>query len=811
MQVSIKWLQDYIDFQETPAELADKLTMAGIPVENIIDPGEGLEKVVTGRIDKLDPHTDSDHLQICTINIGKPDTLTIVTGAPNVAEGQIIPVALVGANLPNGKKISKGKLRGVVSMGMLCSAQELGLSIEDLPEEQQTGILILKEDTPVGVPAKDVLGLNDIILEFELTANRADCFSVLGLVREIAAITGNKPHYPDINVTVDGTHNIADKFTLKVEAVDLCRRFSTRMLEDVKIMPSPAWMQDRLQGAGIRPINNVVDVTNFVMLELGNPMHAYDYDKLAGHELVARRAHIGEQVHTLDDSQRIVEREDVLVIADAEKVAGLAGVMGGLETEITENTTTIILECADFDSACIRRTARGMGLTSESSGRFERGIDITNTIRALDRAAQLLQEMGACKVSHGVVDIYPEKKEVVRVKFNVNAINKRLGSTISKEEMLAILAPLGFDVIKQEGLDVEIAVPTWRSDVTLMEDISEEIARMYGFDNIVESLPAGQCMRGGQSPVQNFVDSARKALIQMGMCENISFALMNEASLDKLNVPQDSKLRQAVPIMNPLSEDYPLVRTTLLTSVMDNLVRNLSRKNDDLRLFEIGSVFYPKALPIVELPHEELHIAGVLTGRRYPQSWNNNNDSVDFYDAKAVVEALLEALDISRYNVERGEHYAMHPGKTAVFTKGRDVLVTVGEIHPKVQVAYDLAKPAYLFEVNIPVAMKYIGKGKKYKALPKYPAVSRDLAMLVSTDIAATDIEKAMQKAASQNLVSIKLFDLYTGQQIEEGHKSLAFSLLFQSTHKTLTDEEIDIDITKIMDTLETKFAAKLR
>lgn len=427
MQVSIKWLKDYIDFTETPEQLADKLTMAGIPVENVVDPGEGLEKVVTGRIEKLEPHQNSDHLQICTMNVGLAENIIIVTGAQNVAEGQVVPVAMVGAHLPNGMKISKGKLRGVASNGMLCSAQELKLDLEKLPEEQKTGIFILPSDTPVGIPTKDVLGLNDVVLEFELTANRADCFSVFGLVREIAAITGNKPHFPEIKVNEDDNTKLNDIFSVEIADPDLCSRFSTRMLKNVKIGPSPEWMQQRLEGAGIRSINNVVDVTNFVMIELGHPMHAYDYDKITGKKLIARRAIEGEELHTLDDTSRKAKGE-MLVIADSEKAAGLAGIMGGFETEITDTTTTVVLESADFYGPCIRRTARACGLSSEASGRFERGVDSETTIKALDRAAQLLQEMGACTVCEGIVDVYPNPKQANYVTFTPEQINNHLGT-----------------------------------------------------------------------------------------------------------------------------------------------------------------------------------------------------------------------------------------------------------------------------------------------------------------------------------------------------------------------------------------------
>ena len=810
MQVSIKWLKDYIDFTETPEQLADKLTMAGIPVENVVDPGEGLEKVVTGRIEKLEPHQNSDHLQICTMNVGLAENIIIVTGAQNIAEGQVVPVAMVGAHLPNGMKISKGKLRGVASNGMLCSAQELKLDLEKLPEEQKTGIFILPSDTPVGIPAKDVLGLNDVVLEFELTANRADCFSVFGLVREIAAITGNKPHFPEIKVNEDDNTKLNDIFSVEIADPDLCSRFSTRMLKNVKIGPSPEWMQQRLEGAGIRSINNVVDVTNFVMIELGHPMHAYDYDKITGKKLIARRAIEGEELHTLDDTSRKAKGE-MLVIADSEKAAGLAGIMGGFETEITDTTTTVVLESADFYGPCIRRTARACGLSSEASGRFERGVDSETTIKALDRAAQLLQEMGACTVCEGIVDVYPNPKQANYVTFTPEQINNHLGTNIAKDVMLNIITSVGFDVTKDENDEITVKVPSWRNDVTCMADISEEIARLHGFDKIKSTLPNGVSMQGTQSAKQTFIDKVKASLSSQGLYETISFALTNEETFNKLNIPQDSPLRKAVPIMNPLSDEYPLVRTTLLSSIFDNLARNLARKNDDVALFEVGSVFFPKALPVTELPDEVVKIAGAITGRRNAQGWNQTNDMVDFYDAKGIIEELFANLRVTRYTVEAGTHYAMHPGKTALFKKGRDVIATVGEVHPAVLSAYGITKPVYIFELDATTVMKYMAKDLKYKALPKYPATSRDLAMLVDVDVNAADIEKAMTKAAGQNLTQITLFDVYTGKQVEEGKKSLAFSLTFQSNDKTLTDAEIDPAIEKIVAKLQKDFNANLR
>ena len=613
-----------------------------------------------------------------------------------------------------------------------------------------------------------------------------------------------------IKVNEDDNTKLNDIFSVEIADPDLCSRFSTRMLKNVKIGPSPEWMQQRLEGVGIRSINNVVDVTNFVMIELGHPMHAYDYDKITGKKLIARRAIEGEELHTLDDTSRKAKGE-MLVIADSEKAAGLAGIMGGFETEITDTTTTVVLESADFYGPCIRRTARACGLSSEASGRFERGVDSETTIKALDRAAQLLQEMGACTVCEGIVDVYPNPKQANYVTFTPEQINNHLGTNIAKDVMLNIITSVGFDVTKDENDEITVKVPSWRNDVTCMADISEEIARLHGFDKIKSTLPNGVSMQGTQSAKQTFIDKVKASLSSQGLYETISFALTNEETFNKLNIPQDSPLRKAVPIMNPLSDEYPLVRTTLLSSIFDNLARNLARKNDDVALFEVGSVFFPKALPVTELPDEVVKIAGAITGRRNAQGWNQTNDMVDFYDAKGIIEELLANLRVTRYTVETGTHYAMHPGKTALFKKGRDVIATVGEVHPAVLSAYGITKPVYIFELDATIVMKYMAKDLKYKALPKYPATSRDLAMLVDVDVNAADIEKAMTKAAGQNLTQITLFDVYTGKQVEEGKKSLAFSLTFQSNDKTLTDAEIDPAIEKIVAKLQKDFNANLR
>ena len=810
MQVSIKWLKDYVDIDETAEEIADRLTMAGIPVERIVRADEGLEKVITAHIEEVTPHPDSDHLRICRLNIGKEELLQIVTGAQNVQAGDIVPAALVGAVLPGGKKISKGKLRGVPSNGMMCSAGELAIDTTGLPEEQVNGIYILPADTPVGIPAAQALGLDDVVLEFELTANRADCFSVVGIAREVAALTGKTLRLPQIAVVESSAERAADLVSINIAEEELCRRFSARVLCDVRVAPSPAWMTERLHGAGIRAINNVVDVTNFVMLELGQPLHAYDYDAVAGHTLTARRARAGELLHTLDDSSRVAVGDE-LVIADSEKPAGLAGIMGGLESEITEGTTSVILEAASFRSASIRRTARRLGLHSESSGRFERGVDETGTVRAVTRAAQLLAEMGACKVAEGVVDVYPAPKEPAAFTFSARAVAERIGANIPGDWMASALRSLGFGVEEQELETYRVAVPSWRGDVTLMEDIAEEVARLYGYDNISARMPAGAVLQGHQSEMQDFVDTMRNALAALGMTEELSFSFTSEKTLDHLCVPPDSPLRRAIPILNPLTDEYPLIRTTLLTSILENAARNIARKNMDLRLFDIAPVFFPKELPVTELAEERIMVAGLLTGRRSPLAWDTNGEMVDFYDIKGVAERFLAAVGVQKYTVEPGTHFAMHPGKTAFFKKGREVVAVLGEIHPTVAENFGISQNVCVFEMDAAVLMRYRKKKSTIEPLPKYPAATRDLAVLVDAELSAAEIERVIAKKGGKYFRSATLFDVYMGKQVDAGKKSMAFRLHFQSDEKTLTDEEVDAAFSSILQAAEKELHAQLR
>lgn len=812
MQVSVKWLKDYIDFDCSAEEIADKLTMAGVPVEHIIDMSEGLHHVVAGRIESSENHPDSDHLKICKLNVGKGELVQIVTGAPNIhagKTGQIVPVALVGANLPNGQKIKKGKLRGVESCGMMCSAGELNLDTSKMTEEELDGIYILPDDTEVGAPAAKVFGLDDVVLEFELTANRADCFSVFGIVREIAVLTGNKPHFPEISCKEEGQEEAKDLVKIGIDAADLCSRFSARVLKDVKIAPSPHWMQERLAGAGIRSINNVVDVTNFVMVELGQPLHAYDYDEVKGHSLTARRASKGENLHTLDDSSRLAKGGE-LVIADEEKAAGLAGVMGGFESEVTDKTTTIILEAAAFNPASIRRTARACGLHTEASGRFERGIDESGTIRALNRCAQLLEDMGACKTAKGIVDVYPIEKDEREVAFKIEDINNRLGTNLTAERMNEILCALGFKVTPYDEYYIA-TVPSWRGDVSLMEDISEEIARIYGFENIKSTMPFGAVIKGRESEKQEFVDNLRNILVNLGMTETLSFSFTNSNLLDKILAPKDSELRDAIKIMNPLTEDYPLVRTTLLTNVMEVAERNFSRKNNDFAIFEIAPVFFPKNRPVTEIPIQKEMLAGLFTGKTDSVSWTNKPRTYDFYDIKGVVEEMLSLIGISGYSVQRADHFMLHPGKSAEFKKGKETVITFGEVHPKVAENFGAKHGIFVFEADIAVLMKYAKNAYKFKDLPKFPAITRDLAILVDKDAVAGEILATIEKNGGKFFNGATLFDVYEGKQVADGKKSLAFTMEFLSEEKTLTDKEADDAFNNILSAVKEKFKAELR
>ncbi|MGI6093017.1 MAG: phenylalanine--tRNA ligase subunit beta [Veillonellaceae bacterium] len=808
MLASIKWLKDYVDFKETPAELAEMLTMAGVSVETIEDLGKDINNVVTGKITSITQHPNADKLSVCAVDVGK-EVVTIVTGAKNIKENDIIPVALVGASLPNDVKITASDLRGITSFGMMCSAVELGIDSKLISQDARGGIYILPEDTELGLDIKEVLGLNDIVFEFELTANRADCFSMLGLAREIAVLTGGILKKPMVNVREADETKASSLATVSIDDTSLCPRFACRILRDIKVGPSPAWMQHRLQAAGMRPINNIVDVTNFVMLEMGLPMHAYDYDLLAKHSIVVRKAMPGERLTTLDGQKRELSPE-MLVIADAVQAVGIAGIMGGLATEVTNRTQTVLLECAVFNGASIRRTSRALGLRSEASGRFERGVDAANIIRALDRAAKLLEDMGACKVCEGVIDNYPNVLLPKQVQFTADQINNHLGTSVEQKVIVDILKRLEFQ-IEADQEKLLVTVPTWRGDVSGTADIAEEIARIYGYNNIPSTTPFGDMSRGSQDYTQSIISTVKNIMLGAGFDEIISYSFSHPQVFDKLNIPEQSPLRNAITVLNPITDEFPILRTTLTAGLLQTIVYNLSRKNEDMKIYEVGAVYWPKELPLEALPNEHLKLCGALVGSKNQLSWNLSRESVDFYDAKGDVEVILNGLGIENYEVCLGQHYSLHPGKTAQFFQNEELIAIVGEVHPKVLDAFGINRKVYLFEIDMETIAKKANLVNAYSQLPKFPAINRDLAVILPVEVSASEVEAAIINAAGPLMRSLTLFDLYTGEQVPAGAKSMAYSLTFQAQDRTLTDAEVDEYHKRIIVCLKEKFAAKLR
>jgi len=808
MRASIKWLKDYISITQAPESLADKLTMAGIPVAAVECLGMNIHNVVSGKILEVNPHPDADRLSVCKITVGT-DKVTIVTGATNVRSGQIVPVALIGAKLPSGKAIEQAEFRGIISQGMLCSAEELNLDTKIIAPELREGIYILPPETAIGIDIQTALGLDDTVLEFELTPNRADCFSVIGLAREVAVLTSGTIKKPMLALQENGTGKAGSLASVTITEPSLCSRFAARILQNVKVSPSPVWLQHRLQAAGMRPINNIVDVTNFVMLEMGQPMHAYDYSLLARHSIIVRKANPGEKLTTLDGVKRELS-PGTLVIADEVQAVGIAGVMGGLATEVTATTQTVLLEAAAFQGASVRRTSRALGLRSEASGRFERGVDTANITRALDRAAKLLEDMGACKVCPGIIDNYPGMTLPRQVTFTAKQINSFLGTDIPQSNMVDILRRLEFELDIQAD-QVIVTVPTWRSDVTGPADISEEVARIYGYNKVPTTTPAGRMARGSQSYIQSIADRLKSILAGGGFTEIISFSFMHPHTLDKLNFSSDSHLYRGIEIKNPITDEFPWLRTTLLGGIIDAIVRNLSRKNEDLKIFELGSVYLPDALPLNDLPREPLMLCGALCGRRNEVSWNQHQQMVDFYDAKGVIEELLAKLGITDFTIKAGEHPSLHPGKTAIFTVGDDVVAIVGEVHPKVQAAFGITRKVYMFEMPVATLTEQARLIGRYEALPKFPAITRDLAVILPVDVPSSRVTEVIAANGGNLLAEIKLFDVYIGEQVPAGYRSLAYSLVFRAVDRTLTDIEIEAHHKNIVVHLEKTLSAKLR
>lgn len=814
MKASLTWMKDYVPVDTTkPAqELADVLTQAGIPVEDVISMDPGLKKIFTGKITEITKHPDADKLQVCQVaclddKTGEEITKQIVTAATNVAVGQVVPVAYHKSRLADGTEIKKGKLRGEVSDGMFCSVAELGIPKDMVMPGEGEGIYILPEGTPIGMDIRDAVMLNDTVYEFELTPNRADCFSMIGLSREFAVLTNAQNTEPTVKVNENGT-DVNDMVKIGIDDAELCSRFLARVIGNVKVGPSPLWLQNRLRNGGIRPINNVVDVTNYVMLEYGQPMHAYDYDKVAGHQLTARAAKAGEALKTLDGTDRELTT-DMLVIADANGPVGVAGVMGGLDSEVTEATTTIILESAVFKGSSIRRTARALGMRSEASGRFERGVNAEYSPVALDRAAQLLQElMEDITVAKGVVDVYPAPAEARTVSFTVAAVNSYLGTDISAERMQEILTTLSF-TWTQDGDVITVGVPSWRGDVTVMPDIAEEVARIYGYDFIPNTTPWANLNSGTMSDKKLLTKAIRQTLVTQGLSEIITFSFMHTDSLKKLLIPETDSRYQAVPILNPITEEFPVMRTTLIPSMLDTAARNLAQKNHDLWLFEAGAVYEPKALLITELPVEKYHVSGFMMGKTTDLQWAQPQRDTDFYDVKGVLEAVLKELRIEA-TIERSKETYLHPGVSAQYVVDGTVIATLGEVHPQVMKAYDLPGKAYLFDIDVTAILGLTRGQLRYQGISKFPGTARDLAIVAPKTVSSEAISQVIYEKGGQYLERAFVFDVYEGAHIEEGHRSLAYNLSFRSNEGTLTDEDIQPAIDDILAALA-ELGCKLR
>ncbi|NFB31516.1 phenylalanine--tRNA ligase subunit beta [Clostridium botulinum] len=792
MKVPVKWLNDYIDIDISPKELGDRLTLSGSKVEEVVTTGDEIQNVVTGKIVEIRKHPDADKLSICQVDIGKEENIQIVTAATNMKEMDIIPVALHGSTLHGGLKIKKGKLRGEVSNGMFCSEEELGLA----GDEPVYGLMILEQDTPIGEDIKKVLKMESSIIEFEITSNRPDCLSVIGIARETAATLNKKYTIPVVEFSPKCSESIKD--SLKVEVKDtLCRRYMARGIKNVKVEQSPGWMQERLLEAGVRPINNIVDITNFVMLELGQPMHAFDRKEIKTNTIVVERAKEGEKFITLDETERELD-VDILNIKDGDRTVAIAGIMGGLNSEVKEDTKEIILECANFDGTNIRISSKKLGLRTEASSRFEKDLDPNLVELAMDRACKLIQELGAGEVMEGSVDVYENKLEPHMLEVDSNWINKFLGTNISKEEMQECLDRLDLNTeIKEEIL--EIHVPTFRSDLNIKEDIAEEIARIYGYNNIPITTIKSVTMQAGKNEKQHLDDKVIETLMASGLNQSISYSFVSPKVFEKINLKEDSNLRKVVKIKNPLGEDFSIMRTTTIPSMMEALSRNYSRNNDYASLFEIGKIYIPKE-DSTELPEEKNIVTIGLYG------------AVDYFNLKGIVENILGGLGIDNYKLKRQEENpTFHPGRTAELYIKKDYVGILGEIHPDVQDNYDIEERCYVAELNLDVLYKHSNVKKEYSQLPKFPAVTRDIAVIVDDTVLVQEIENIIKNGGGNILESIHLFDVYKGKQIPEGKKSIAYSIVYRNAQRTLKDSEVNKVHDKIVRTLEHKLGAQLR
>lgn len=792
MLVPVKWLKDYVDINVSPKELADRLTMSGSKVEELTITGDEITNVVTGKLVKIEKHPDADKLSICQVDIGKEEPIQIVTAATNMKENDVVPTALHGANLHGGLKIKKGKLRGAVSNGMFCSEEELGIA----GDKPIYGLMILPQDTPVGKDIKEVVDMTSAIIDFEITSNRRDCFSILGIARETAATLGTDLRKPNLDFACKCSENINDILNVEVKD-ELCRRYMARGIKNIKIEDSPSWMQERLLEAGIKPINNIVDITNFVMLELGQPMHAFDIKDIEGNKIVVEKAEEGEKFTTLDEEERTLD-SSILCIKDSNKTVALAGIMGGLNSQVKEDTKEIILECANFNGVNIRNSSKKLVLRTEASSKFEKDLDPNLVEVAMNRACHLIEELGAGEIMEGTIDIYNSKAEIHTLSVDSNWINKFLGLNISKEHMKEYLDRLELST-SIDGDMLNITVPTFRSDVNIKEDVAEEIVRIYGYDKVVSTMPNAQAIKSGKSLKQKLEDKVIEAMISSGFNQSIGYSFTSPKIFNKIMVPENSEMRKAVTIKNPLGEDYSIMRTTTIASIMDSLSRNYTRNNSVARLFELGKIYIANE-DENELPIEK----NMLTIGMYKEA--------DYLDIKGVVENVLDILGIDKFSFKReSENPSFHPGKTASLYVKKELVGILGEVHPDVCENYEIDERCYIAEINLDVLFKYATLERKYKALPKFPAVTRDLAILIDEKVLVQDIEEVIKKQGGNLLESYRLFDVYQGKQIPQGKKSVAYALVYRLEERTLTDKEVNKVHDKILRALEYKLGAELR
>ena len=807
MHVTLNWLKNYIDFEFSPNELADRLTMLGVEVESIKQLGAELEGVVVGSVTAIRPHPNADKLVLCQVDIGESEELQIVCGAPNVREGMLAPVARIGATLPIGLTIKRAKLRGEASHGMLCSEKELGLS------EDAAGLMELQADIPLGTSFSEALGLDDVIFELEITPNRPDCLSMIGVAREIRAETGNALKLPRVDFNEAET-DIQEMTSVTIEAPGLCPRYAARVIQGVKIEASPEWLQQRLESVGIGVINNIVDITNFVLMEYGQPLHAFDYHKLAENRIVVRRAAVGENLTTLDE----IERElapDMLVIADAEKPVALAGIMGGYDSEITDTTCDVLLESAYFNPSSVRATAKALGISTEASYRFERGADPGIVLAALDRAAQLIAELAGGTICKGIVDVYPGEQPLTRIQLRPERVNFILGTAIEATEMTQILSHLGFDVkangaenrqADEETSSLRVTVPTFRSDISREIDLIEEIARVHGYDNIPTTLPKGDIPVPAPNPSTEVRKRVKQFLLAAGMMEAVNYSFCDPNCFDKIRFTADSPLRETLKLQNPLSPEMSVLRTTLLPRLLENAQHNRNHQIDTIAFFEIGNVFIRNGEQ-----KEPERVAGILAGQIGEGVYSHPYRSPDFYDIKGVVEGILEVCGIVDYTLQKTDTPTFHPGRSAEILLRNKQIGTFGEAHPEVLENYDLPYKAYLFEFDMEVLVDAAIFAKRFEPIPIYPTIERDLAIVVDKDVLSDMPTELIYATGGELVKSVRLFDVYEGEQVPEEKKSLAYAITYHSATETLTDKAVNTLHDKVVKHLNQKLGAELR